>query len=155
MIPINNYPEYRIYEDGTVIGARGKELKTDLNSTGYKRVTLCKDGVVKRFFVHRLVAEHFCDNPEALPSVNHKDGNRLNCHKDNLEWCTNSYNVKDGYSRGRVSVNKTPKEIAEKVYAFYRFGLNKRDISRYFQLDAGTVLRPYIVTGKQIGRAHV
>lgn len=115
MIPINNYPAYRICEDGTVIGARGKPLKPDLNSTGYKRVTLCKDGITERFFLHRLVAEHFCDNPEALPSVNHKDGNRLNCHKDNLEWCTNSYNVKDGFLRGRRNPNRISEELESKI----------------------------------------
>lgn len=100
---INGYPNYEVYEDGTVIGARGHPLKPDVNSTGYLRVTLSLNGQIKRVFIHRLVAEHFCDKPEGCSAVNHKDGDRKNNHKDNLEWCTNSYNVKDGWDRGRDS----------------------------------------------------
>src|SRR5690606_17912479 len=98
---ILNYPEYKIFEDGTVIGARGKELKQDVNSTGYKRVTLCKLGRTKRVFVHKLVAMHFVDGYRDGLVVNHKDGDNTNNHADNLEWVTPSQNVLDGWLRGR------------------------------------------------------
>lgn len=39
------------------INRKGKKLKVDINSVGYSRVTLSKDGKTKRFFVHRLVYE--------------------------------------------------------------------------------------------------
>lgn len=96
------YPKYQIFEDGTVIGARGKELKTDINSVGYKRVSLCRDGKVLRMFVHRLVALHFLEKPDGDGwCVNHIDGDRLNNHASNLEWVSLSENVKDGWRRGR------------------------------------------------------
>lgn len=141
MIPVRDYPEYRICEDGTIIGARGKPLKPDLNSTGYKRVTLSSDGKTKRFFVHRLVAEHFCDNPESLPSVNHKDGNRLNCHKDNLEWCTNSYNVRDGFLRGRRNPNRFPEELERAILEEYAILRNKTGTAKVFNISVDTVHR--------------
>lgn len=100
---VKGYENYQILEDGTVIGARGRPLKPDTNSTGHLRVSLCKNGIVERVFVHRLVAEHYCIKGDGHTSVNHKDGNRQNNHKDNLEWCTNSYNVSDGWLRGRDS----------------------------------------------------
>jgi hypothetical protein len=98
---IVDFPNYQVFEDGTVIGARGKVLKEDTNSTGYKRVSLCRDGKVSRVFVHRLVACHFLDKTTDNLVVNHIDGDRANNHVTNLEWVTNSYNVKDGFARGR------------------------------------------------------
>ena len=144
MLPLAHFEKrYAITEEGQIINlANNQPLQPTKNPNGYLKVGLATgDGGHVQELLHILVAKHFIPNPYGYSQVNHKNGIKTDCSKDNLEWCTNSYNVKDGYSRGRVSVNKTPKEIAEKVYAFYRFGLNKRDISRYFQLDAGTVLR--------------
>jgi len=97
---VRDYPLYQILEDGTVIGARGLPLKPDVNSTGYLRVTLCKEGIPRRVFIHRLVAEHFLEQREGCV-VNHIDGDRSNNHVSNLEWITMSENVKDGWRRGR------------------------------------------------------
>lgn len=100
---IKGFENYQVYPDGIIIGARGKVLKPDLNSVGYQRVSLSKGGKVTRVFIHRLVAEHFVGNPNNNKYVNHKDGNRQNNHYLNLEWVTASYNVKDGFIRGRAT----------------------------------------------------
>ena len=45
--------------------------------------------------VHRLVAWEYCigyDPENGVDVVNHIDYNRRNNHKNNLEWCTTSYN---------------------------------------------------------------
>lgn len=102
---VRDYPNYKVFKDGTVIGARGKPLKVDVNSTGYLRITLCRDGVPKRVFVHRLVAEHFIPRDDDTLVVNHIDGDRANNHINNLEWITMSENVKDGWRRGRDSTH--------------------------------------------------
>lgn len=71
---------------------KGRILKPTTNLYGYLFVKLCKDGKVKPFTVHRLVAEAFLPNPDNLPQVNHKDENKQNNIVSNLEWCSAQYN---------------------------------------------------------------
>ena len=94
---IQDFPNYSIFKDGTVINnVSGKPLKQFDNGLGYMRVGLYKNKRRFYFFVHRLVAIHFINNPQQLPYVNHKDENKSNNSVDNLEWCTASYNVNYG-----------------------------------------------------------
>ena len=63
-----------------------KELTYVINKRGYKAVYINKH----TYMVHRLVAQAFCENLDPIHKkwVNHKDGNKLNNHYENLEWCT-------------------------------------------------------------------
>lgn len=74
----------------------GKVLIGDTNNLGYRRVILYNPEK-KRFFVHRLVALHFCDGYQEDLVVNHKDGNKLNNRADNLEWVTHSENDRHAF----------------------------------------------------------
>ena len=53
----------------------------------------------KKLYAHRLVAEHFLDNPNNYPIINHKDENRSNNYYENLEWCDHKYNNNYGSVR--------------------------------------------------------
>lgn len=79
-----------------------KEIKGGKFSNGYEFVCLRKDGVNHNCLKHRLVAEAFIPNPDNLPVVNHKDGNIHNNSVDNLEWCTQRYNLKHAILIGLV-----------------------------------------------------
>lgn len=74
----------------------GNEYKT-----GY-RVSLWKDGKSKDYLVARLIASTFIENNLLNKSltVNHIDGNRLNNHIENLEWCSLAENIKKGFENG-------------------------------------------------------
>lgn len=65
--------------------------QSEINS-GYYVVNLIKEKKLKHFLVHRLVAEHFIDNPYGYDEINHKDENKKNNVATNLEWCNRSYN---------------------------------------------------------------
>lgn len=57
------------------------------------------------YYIHRLVAEAFIDNPDDLPQVNHKDENKQNNDVSNLEWCSSEYNVNYGTRNERSSLS--------------------------------------------------
>ena len=82
---------------------REKILKDSTNKNGYKNVNLYLEGVLRRFLIHRLVAEAFIENPNNYPKVNHKDENKENNKANNLEWCTQKYNINYGTRTQRHS----------------------------------------------------
>lgn len=75
-------------------------LSLSKERNGYLRVRLWNHQRVTRCLVHRLVAEAFIPNPGDKPQVNHKDGNKLHNHADNLEWVTQSENAKHAIDTG-------------------------------------------------------
>lgn len=60
-------------------------LKGGINK-GYHLYSLWFKGRNYTLYTHRLVAEYFIPNPNNLPIVHHKDGNKLNNIFSNLEW---------------------------------------------------------------------
>ena len=88
---------YRITKD--------KILKPLKDNKGYVRVALWRNNKPKYIFIHRLVAQAFIPNPDNLPFINHKDENPLNNNVDNLEWCTQGYNINYGTRNQRAASN--------------------------------------------------
>lgn len=63
-----------------------KLMKQTCLVSGHLEVRLCKDGIVKAFRIHRLVAESFIPNPNNHEIVHHIDHNPQNNTVENLEW---------------------------------------------------------------------
>lgn len=78
--------------NGVVRHRRGRLMVLLQKKNGYLSVRLCKNGQVRDFLVHRLVATAFIKNTNNLPCVNHKDHNKHNNCVENLEWCSYLYN---------------------------------------------------------------
>lgn len=96
--PIKNYENYyEISNLGNVKNIKTQKILIgDKNNMGYRRVILYNP-IKKRFFIHRLVAYHFCNGYKPNLIVNHKDGNKLNNRANNLEWVTRSENDLHAY----------------------------------------------------------
>lgn len=80
--------KYQVSNYGRV-RSRRKILLSTVDKKGYERIKLSNFFTIK---VHREVAKAFIENPENKPQVNHKDGDKLNNHFENLEWATNLEN---------------------------------------------------------------
>ena len=83
-------------------GTKGGILKQFTNGHGYATVSLFKDKCLKTYLVHRIVGNHFLENPNNLPQLNHKDENRKNSCVTNLEWCTCKYNNNYGCKNAKL-----------------------------------------------------
>lgn len=93
---INGFRElYQVSNLGRIRRKDSFKVLKPLNiSKGYKGVRLYETknkAITKK--IHRLVAEYFIPNSLNLPQVNHKDGNKSNNKVENLEWCSNDFNM--------------------------------------------------------------
>lgn len=86
---------YKVYEDGRIFSSKSnKFLKGEISKQGYQVYRLSVNNKLKAYRANRLVAYLFLEVPSNYNElvVNHKDGNKLNNHYTNLEWCTYDYN---------------------------------------------------------------
>lgn len=122
--PITGYEGYyevsnlgNVRSIARVVNCNGHPKQTEtfvllplIDRQGYYKIQLHKDGNVKTFKVHRLVAMAFLPNDNHYRCINHKDEDKGNNCVTNLEWCSHKYNANWGTNPKRVSVrqNKTP-----------------------------------------------
>lgn len=112
---LGNVKSLSRYIDGRIKGKKSltkeKILKPALSKKGYLRVLLSNDKKTKNISIHRLVASAFVQNLDNLKfnQVNHIDGNKLNNHYQNLEWCDIGHNNRHARKTG-LNVTKVGKE---------------------------------------------
>ena len=116
--PIIGYENlYKINNYGKVLSLRSnKILKPNNNGIGYFIIQLCKNGKRKNYLIHRLVAEHFLDNPNNLPEVNHKDEDKSNNFVNNLEWCKHKYNMNYKQLQKRQQISKEYNKLLKSLF---------------------------------------
>lgn len=143
---INNY---WIDEYGNVTNKNtSKVIKQHFNkSNGYKSVCLSDKGKLHYRYIHRLVASCYHSLSEFVGAdVNHKDGNKLNNHYLNLEWCTRSENIRHSFSLGlsntkgeRNSQAKLTIESVKKIKEYLKNGINRNEIAKRFNVNSDTI----------------
>lgn len=127
------------FEDGSR-GYFEREIIGSLHEDGYLFVTIKN----KQYPKHRLVAELFLENPDNKSVVNHIDGNKQNNRSENLEWCTQSENIKHSvynHLQGKpIQTNKSKYlDLIPKVKAMYSTGMSKRKLAKSLGISPPTV----------------
>lgn len=101
---------YAATDEGKIWGYKRQHYLLEAVEKGYCRVSLCKDGNVKRYNVHRLVAMAFIPNPDNLPEVNHKNEIKTDNSVSNLEWVSKSANCSYGNRNNKAYIARTNRE---------------------------------------------
>lgn len=130
---VGEFSNYEVSNTGLVRNKETKKLlKSHKNHLGYEFVGLSNKGRARKHRVHRLVAFAFLENPENKPNINHLDSNPSNNHVDNLQWCTQSENIKYAYDYG---FKKPP---------MHRLGCKQGSSSKYFNVHLAKVRQRWI-----------
>ncbi len=79
-------------------------MKGHIDSHGYVQVTISVDGKSKLMFVHILVAKAFIPNPLGKRTINHINCNKTDNRVCNLEWATDSENIKHAFAHGKKPI---------------------------------------------------
>ena len=122
---------YLVRDDGTIYSEkRNRVLKGTLARNEYPTIYLMVDGKQLTLMIHRLVAEYFVPNPNNYTIVHHKNGNKLDCRAENLEWVTAQKNmaevVKKSYSDFvKTDYWKGPLDDFKEVYGYENYLINK------------------------------
>lgn len=139
------FDNYTITKDGRIFrNSDNKEMSGCVNQQGYKSFSPRFNGVKVQAKVHRLVALMYIPNPYNLPQINHKDGNKLNNHVDNLEWCDAKHNINHAHKNKLATNNHLKKKVKQinpstneviAVYDSYReasiaTGISEQNISQ-------------------------
>ena len=119
--------DYEIYEDGRIFSLKKNQfLKSFVNDNhGYLQLSLY-DGNKKRyktFLIHRLLGKYFVEGYQDGYVINHINGIKTDNRLDNLEWITQSDNLKDSFLKGRREDDVSAKAVVgtnmktgEKIY---------------------------------------
>lgn len=130
----------------------GKIIAPWIDSSGYLKVDLYKNGKRRCKKLHQLIAKTFIPNPENKTTVNHKDENPLNNTVQNLEWMTNKENVNYGTRIQRVKeaqgihiVRRAPNQVETFYFTLHeaekKTGIPRQSIS--YAVKHGTLLKGY------------
>lgn len=106
-------------------------------------VTLCKNNIKKRYYIHRLVAQEFIfnDNPLLKIEVNHKDGNRYNNNADNLEWVTKQQNIKHAFKNNLIKTQKAVNQIDINTNQIINTFISESEACRVMGVSQGKIGR--------------
>lgn len=105
---------YEVNRWGQVRRVSTGHIKAHRNCQGYRTLSLWKNNRQFDVLVHRVVAGAFIPNPDGKRTVNHKDGDKTNNRRTNLEWATYTENMEHSYRiKLREHKHKKPVKLSD------------------------------------------
>ena len=128
-----------------------KFLSQRKNHDGYLLVNLYKNGTMKTYSVHRLVAEAYIPNPENKTEINHKDENKEHNWLSNLEWTTHKENINYGTRNAKVAEKNSIPVYCEELNTVFPSAI---EAARQLDLDQGSITKCCKGARKTCGDYH-
>jgi hypothetical protein len=102
---LKDFEGYKINRFGVIKNKFGKIFAQHKcrENCGYFRVSLTKNGISKKYRIHRLLAIQYIPNPDNLLEVDHIDRNTMNNNLDNLRWCDRYLNAGNKNVKGSIN----------------------------------------------------
>ena len=144
------HPDFDNYQISNM-GRIWSELKQRIMATytqncGYHQISLYGELKTQRWLVHRLVASVWIPNPANKKYVNHIDGNKTNNIVSNLEWVTNSENIRHARQTGLNPYNKPTQNR--------KIGGQRKGTSSYFGVAWDSTRQKWRSAVVYEGKAH-
>jgi len=111
-----------------------KKEQTRVRYTLKTNVKTSKNGL-KGFYLHRIIAQTFLENPNNCTDVNHIDGNPYNNTLSNVEWCSRKENMKQFNSQKNRPSHTRIVQIINKETNEVEKELKLSDVPEYLNID--------------------
>ena len=140
---VKDFPDYAVSNHGYIRNVRlGHDLRPNVDSYGYLRVTLSRDGESHYRYLHQIVAQAFLTGWVDGVKVKHKDEDRSNNHVTNLRFL-------GGKRLGHlVKAPKQPLYRQVKNVQLNTTHRNARDAAKYIEGDVSAVYK--VLRGERI-----
>ena len=139
---IKDFEDYYVSKCGKVLSCNNYNnrcnniLKPRHTIKGYQFITLSDNNRKrKQITIHKLVAKQFITNDNEYHQINHINEIKTDNRVENLEWCTNQYNVSSYYKNMKNSnkihpLSKKIKQIDINTNYVIKVWNSLRDIQR-------------------------
>ena len=148
---IKDFEDYTINRDGKVYNTKfDRFLKPCLNNKGYLFIKLYKNGKVKTFGIHQLLALTYIPNTDNKPEVDHIDQNTSNNSLSNLRWATRGEQNENRGAYGEIPHKLISYENKKNGYKYYKIQkqgyFNKvLNVEKYTLKDAVDLRRSFLM----------
>lgn len=140
---MKEYDGFLVDDDLNIYSKKtGRRLTPYIGTDGYMHVQyITEKNKAHHNRVHVIYAHCFIPNPNNCKYVNHIDSNKLNNNLNNLEWCTNSYNIQHGWDSGnRTHKNNTAVSVKLEDHLIGTYK-SIRECARELHLDRHKIAR--------------